>query len=64
MSLSLTSTVKLPSGALMPLLGLGAFEMKDALTSCLEGLQAGYRHIDSARYYQNEQHVAEAWKKS
>jgi len=44
----------------MPLLGLGVFENDDCGPACLAALQHGYRHIDSARYYQNEADVGKA----
>jgi diketogulonate reductase-like aldo/keto reductase len=56
------STVTLNNGVTLPALGLGVFqtppdETRDAVTTAL---QAGYRHIDTAAAYANEQQVGEA----
>lgn len=50
----------------MPQLGLGTYLSPPDLTvqSCLAALQAGYRHIDTAQYYQNEEQVGEAIRMS
>ncbi|KAF8331675.1 Aldo/keto reductase [Cantharellus anzutake] len=60
--LTLASTVKLSSGFKLPLLGFGVFQNGGAtcVSSTLEALKAGYRHIDSAVYYANEREVGEA----
>ncbi|KAI0360893.1 Aldo/keto reductase [Trametes cingulata] len=44
----------------MPVLGLGVFENDDCVPACLAALKCGYRHIDSARYYRNEDQVGQA----
>ncbi|TFK53850.1 Aldo/keto reductase [Heliocybe sulcata] len=64
MALTLSSTVKLSSGYLMPLLGFGVYQNYDAKPSCLEAFKAGYRHVDSAQVYRNETEVGEAVKQS
>ncbi|KAI0656654.1 Aldo/keto reductase [Cubamyces menziesii] len=49
----------------MPVIGLGVFENDDCVPACLAALQCGYsRHIDSARYYQNEDKVGQAIRES
>ncbi|KAK7719403.1 hypothetical protein SLS63_010040 [Diaporthe eres] len=50
----------------MPQLGFGTYLSPPdlALKSCLTALQAGYRHIDTAQYYQNEAEVGEAIRQS
>jgi len=59
--------VPLANGTTIPQLGLGVFqvtdpnEVKDAIKWALA---AGYRHIDTATYYQNEEAVGEAIKES
>ncbi|KAK7685200.1 hypothetical protein QCA50_011563 [Cerrena zonata] len=63
-SLTLQSTVKLSSGHLMPLLGLGVYQNYSAKGAVLDALKAGYRHVDSAQVYRNEAHVGEAVKES
>lgn len=51
-----------PTSTRMPQLGFGTYLSPPDLTlkSCLTALQAGYRHIDTAQYYQNEADVGEA----
>lgn len=65
-TLTLQSTVHLPSGHSMPILGYGVYQTpQDVCKSvCLQALQAGYRHIDSARAYRNEAPCADAIKDS
>ncbi|KAH7105239.1 Aldo/keto reductase [Auriculariales sp. MPI-PUGE-AT-0066] len=56
--LNLQSTARLLSGRAIPLLGLGVFQNRDNCASaCLAALKAGYRHIDSAQVYRNEDQV-------
>ncbi|KAI0936117.1 hypothetical protein AcV5_004338 [Taiwanofungus camphoratus] len=64
MPLSLTSSVALPSGFSMPLLGLGVFRNEDCIPACIAALKYGYRHIDSARLYNNEAQVGQAVRQS
>jgi diketogulonate reductase-like aldo/keto reductase len=57
----------LHNGIKMPKLGLGTFLVKDgdeAYTSVLEALKVGYRHIDTAQMYNNEESVGRAIKDS
>ena len=56
--------VKLASGAVMPIAGFGTFHsdwaqayMKDAT---VEAIRVGWRHLDTARAYENEDVVGEA----
>ena len=45
-------TFKLNTGAEIPALGLGTWQDADAQESAVkEALKAGYRHIDTARWY-------------
>jgi len=57
MAFTLMSTARLPGGYQIPLLGLGVYQNYDARTSILQALEAGYRHIDSAQAYRNEEAV-------
>lgn len=52
----------LPSGAQIPLLGFGTWQLKgaDALAATAEALRTGYRHIDTATMYGNEREVGQA----
>ena len=62
-----TPTVTLSNGVEMPLLGFGVFQMAD-LAECeqsvVDALQAGYRHVDTAASYGNEEAVGRAIKRS
>lgn len=59
MTFTLRSTVRLSGGHQIPLLGLGVYQNYDARTSVLQALEAGYRHIDSAQVYRNEEAVGQ-----
>ncbi|KAE9388080.1 Aldo/keto reductase [Gymnopus androsaceus JB14] len=61
---SISSTVKLSSGHDMPILGFGVFRNYDAKPACIAAFKAGYRHIDSAQTYRNEDAVGEAVRES
>lgn len=59
--------VQLNNGILMPQFGLGTFlQPSDAVCeqSCLTALKAGYRHIDTAHAYNDEEGVGRAVKES
>ena len=58
--------IKLYNGNEIPQMGFGVFKIKgDELTEkCVsEALKVGYRHIDTAHYYENERGVGAAIKK-
>src|ERR1043165_4583899 len=59
--------VKLNNGVEMPILGFGVFQVKD-LDECersvIDAIQTGYRLIDTAQSYENEEAVGNAIKKS
>ena len=59
-------TVRLNSGYEMPILGIGTFQLHGdtCYNSVLSALQNGYRLIDTAYIYGNEDRVGEAIKKS
>ncbi len=52
-------TVTLTSGALMPLLGFGTWQLTgdDATRATAAALEVGYRHLDTATIYHNEREV-------
>lgn len=57
----------LNNGVEMPILGFGVFQMNDAAEceqSVIDAIQAGYRLIDTAASYMNEEAVGRAIKKS
>jgi len=60
--MNINSKISLNSGTKIPVLGLGTYQcVKDEVKkSVLAALKKGYRHIDSARMYQNEKEVSEA----
>lgn len=59
-------TVTLNNGVEMPILGFGVYQVPADQTeqAVTEALAVGYRHIDTAAAYQNEQAVGRAIKKS
>ena len=58
--------VTLSNGVKMPILGYGVYQVtKDECKRCvLDALKAGYRSIDTAQSYFNEEEVGEAIKES
>ena len=60
-------TVKLNNGVKMPILGFGVFQVKD-LEECersvVDAIATGYRLIDTAQSYENEEAVGKAIKRS
>lgn len=61
------NTYQLNNGVEIPVLGFGTFKAKggeEAYRAVLEALKAGYRHIDTAAIYQNEESVGQAIKDS
>jgi diketogulonate reductase-like aldo/keto reductase len=61
-----TASAALPSGAGMPLLGFGTWQMRGAEASrgVTWALDAGYRHLDTAKVYGNESEVGRALAES
>lgn len=59
-------TIKLSNGVEMPLLGYGVFLVSpdECERSVSEALKVGYRLIDTAQAYRNEEGVGRAWRKS
>lgn len=65
--LSLNSTLPLPNSShKIPQLGFGVYQSppETCVKSCLAALKAGYRHIDTAQYYANEEQVGQALRES
>ena len=58
--------IKLVNGVEMPLLGYGVFRVSpDECERCVsDALKVGYRMIDTAQVYGNEEGVGRAWRKS
>jgi methylglyoxal/glyoxal reductase len=64
---SLTDTVTLNNGIRMPWLGLGTWRSTagdEAYRSVRDALELGYRHIDTASIYKNEESVGQAVRDS
>ncbi|KAL3662031.1 hypothetical protein V7S43_012838 [Phytophthora oleae] len=60
-------TKTLPSGAKMPMIGLGVYLSEpgaETYNAVLSALKLGYRHIDTAQYYDNEADVGRAIRDS
>jgi len=61
------STYKLSNGVEIPCIGFGMWQTPDnevGVNSVRSALQAGYRHIDTAQAYRNEDCVGKAWRES
>lgn len=59
--------VKLSNGARMPLLGFGVWRIEkgtETVQAVRWAIEAGYRHIDTAYIYQNEESVGQAIRES
>ena len=64
---NLQATTTLHNGVNMPWFGLGVFKVengKDVINAVKAALKAGYRSIDTAAIYQNEEGVGQAIKES
>ncbi|MFT4042930.1 MAG: aldo/keto reductase [Gordonia sp. (in: high G+C Gram-positive bacteria)] len=59
-------SITLNNGVQIPQLGFGVYQVppEDTVEATLTALEAGYRHIDTAQLYGNEQQVGEAVAKS
>ena len=67
MGMTIAKTITLANGVEMPRIGYGVFRMKEydvAYNGVTEALKAGYRAIDTAAIYQNEEAVGVAIKDS
>ncbi|GGM25921.1 glyoxal reductase [Paraliobacillus quinghaiensis] len=61
--MSLTTTATLHNGIEIPVLGLGVYKMEEGESvyeAVKSALALGYRHIDTASFYQNEEGVGKA----
>ena len=61
-----TTTAALPSGAALPLLGFGTWQLTGdtAVEATAAALRTGYRHLDTATVYGNEEQVGQALRDS
>lgn len=65
--MNLTSTTKLANGVDMPWFGLGVFKVQEGqevMDSVKAAIKAGYRSIDTATVYGNEEGVGQAIRES
>ena len=53
--MNVSSTFKLNNGNEIPVMALGSWDSRgdEAYQACLDALSSGYRHIDTAAYYEN-----------
>ena len=60
------NAIKLSNGVLMPQMGYGIYqiEQEDCERCVMDAISVGYRMIDTAQAYLNEEAVGKAWKKS
>lgn len=58
--------IKLSNGVLMPQMGYGVYQIEpeDCERCVMDAISVGYRMIDTAQAYLNEEAVGKAWKKS
>src|SRR5690242_18885111 len=63
---SISSTLRMPSGYDIPILGYGVYQTPTAIAADVvsHALKVGYRHVDSAVAYRNEAPSAEGLKRS
>src|SRR5690606_24408940 len=61
-----SSTLPLPGGVAMPLLGFGTWMLRDerAYRAVRRALEVGYRHLDTATMYGNEAEIGRAVRDS
>lgn len=64
--LSLQTVYRLSNGVSIPALGLGVWQISGnaAKNACLHAFKKGYRHIDTAAFYRNENEVGAAVRAS
>ena len=57
-----SGSVELTTGTKLPILGLGTWQLRgrSAGNAVLRALEVGYRHIDTATAYGNEEQVGQA----
>ena len=62
--MSLCPQLTLNNGNKIPQFGLGTYELANCTQIILESFKLGYRHLDTAHFYENEKEVGEAVLKS
>ena len=63
---ALTESMTLNNGCKMPLLGLGTWQAKpgDVAEAVYQAIKSGYRHIDGAWFYGNEDEVGQGFRRA
>ena len=66
MSVHITAPTIEANGAVIPLLGLGTWDLRGRACSRIveQALRLGYRHIDTAEMYDNEREIGEGFRGS
>ena len=64
--MEITRTVEIASGVELPLLGFGTWQTggSEAYDAVTRALETGYRHIDTATFYRNEDQIGRALRDS
>lgn len=65
--MNITTKVTLNNGVKIPVLGLGTYKMhpgEETYNACIWAIEIGYRHIDTATMYKNEEDVGRAIRDS
>jgi len=65
--MDINTALRLNNNVEIPALGLGVFKTKpgsETRNAVRNAIEAGYRHIDTAAFYDNEKDVGEAVKES
>ncbi len=57
-------TITLNKGAKIPVVGIGTWQMRNVEHAVYTALEAGYRHIDTAKIYGNEKEIGQVLKKT
>lgn len=64
--MNLQSTFQMNNGNRIPVIAMGSWDSRgdEGYQACLDALEAGYRHLDTASYYENEAQVGAAVRDS
>ena len=64
--MNLQSTFQMNNGNRIPVIAMGSWDSRgdEGYQACMDALEAGYRHLDTASYYENEAQVGAAVRDS
>ena len=64
--MNLQSTFQMNNGNRIPVIAMGSWDSRgdEGYQACLDALEAGYRHLDTASYYENEAQMGAAVRDS